>query len=121
MSVTMSIPSDSYNELMRGNIPFIAQQTLEIAASKGWENPRPEHWEDEHFVPANLALIHSEVGEATEAWRLNDKENYAEELADVALRLFINAYGMGIDLVGAIEKKMIKNRHRPHKHGGKRL
>jgi NTP pyrophosphatase (non-canonical NTP hydrolase) len=37
-------------------------------------------------VPEKLCLIHSEVSEALEAHRKDDKENFAEEIADIIIR-----------------------------------
>jgi NTP pyrophosphatase (non-canonical NTP hydrolase) len=64
-----------------------------------------------------LMLIVGEVAEAQEALRKNDKENFKEELADVAIRLFDLCGGLDVDLGAEIVKKMEKNRTRPYKHG----
>lgn len=56
----------------------------ETSVLKGW-------WEEERPIPELLCLIHSEVSEALEAYRNNDDVNFREELADVAIRLFICA------------------------------
>ena len=68
-------------------------------------------------IAKRLMLIVSELGEALEALRNDDRENFAEELADVAIRLGDLCGGIGIDLESAIEKKMEKNRKRRYKHG----
>jgi NTP pyrophosphatase (non-canonical NTP hydrolase) len=75
--------------------------------------------DDYRSVPESLCLIHGEVSEALEADRKGDEENFSEELADICLRVFDLAGSMDIDLEGAIEKKMQKNRNRPYKHGKK--
>lgn len=64
-----------------------------------------------------LMLIVSELGEAQEALRHNDTDNFKEELADVAIRLADLCGGLGIDLEGEIIKKMAINEQRPYKHG----
>ena len=66
---------------------------------------------------ARLALITSEVGEAVEAARLNDKVNFAEELADIVIRVMDLAGPTGVNLEQAIVDKMAKNESRPHMHG----
>ena len=54
-------------------------------------------------VPARLeaswlALVHSEVSEALEALRNGDKENFAEEMADIVIRVADICGNLGIDL-----------------------
>lgn len=76
---------------------------------------------DAYRVPAVLALIHSEVSEALEAFRKDDRDNFAEELADVVIRTLDCAGGLGIDLEKAVLAKLEKNRGRGFRHGGKRV
>lgn len=64
-----------------------------------------------------LALIHSEVSEALEADRANNEEDYAEELADIVIRVMDHCEIEGIDLEQEIIKKNAKNRQREYKHG----
>jgi len=66
-------------------------------------------------------LVASELGEACEAIRHGDKENLAEELADIVIRIADFCGWYDIDLEKAIAEKMEKNRNRPYKHGGKSL
>lgn len=87
-------------------------QAYETAKSKGW-------YDEERETGTMLALIHSEVSEALEADRKGDKENFIEELADVVIRVFTLCGGREIDLGAAIEAKMLKNKNREYKHGGK--
>lgn len=68
-------------------------------------------------IATRLMLIVSELGEALEALRCGDKENFAEELADVAIRLGDLCGGLNIDLESEIEQKMEKNKKRGYKHG----
>lgn len=68
-------------------------------------------------IATRLMLIVSELGEALEALRHDDRENFAEELADVAIRLADLCGGIGIDLEAEIKQKMEKNRKREYKHG----
>lgn len=67
----------------------------------------------------HMALVHSEVSEATEAIRHRDRENFDEELADVVIRVASIAHGLGTDLDAAITAKLAKNRTRGLHHGGK--
>lgn len=64
-----------------------------------------------------IMLIASEVAEAQEALRYNNKDGFREELADIIIRVCDLADGLGIDLGTEIYKKMEKNKNRPYKHG----
>lgn len=67
--------------------------------------------------PEVLCLIHTEVSEAMEAYRNADAANFAEELADIVIRVLDAAEGYHIDLEAEIEKKHAHNLTRPYKHG----
>lgn len=80
------------------------------AVNKGfWDHPRE--------VGTMIALVHSELSEALEADRHNDADNFAEELADVVIRIADMAGGMGINLEQAIVDKMEINAGRAQLHG----
>ncbi|EPY2286113.1 MazG-like family protein [Clostridium sporogenes] len=68
-------------------------------------------------IATRLMLIVSEVSEALEGIRKDDRENFKEELADIVIRVADLAGGLDIDLDEEIKKKMKKNRNRPYKHG----
>ena len=76
-------------------------------------------WEDRRPIPELLCLIHSEVSEALEAYRNGDMQNFREELADIAIRVFDAATGYGIDIEKEIIDKHGINQKRPYRHGGK--
>lgn len=90
----------------------LCQEAYETAKSKGWHGEPRE-------TGTLLALIHSEVSEALEADRKGDHENFAEELADVCIRVFDLCGLKRVDLEKAILAKMEKNKGRSYKHGGK--
>lgn len=98
------------------------------ATDKGWHE-KPDKTFGEY-----IALIHSEVSEALEAYR--DKplavtqievseggkpEGVASELADVLIRIFDMSADLGIPLVRALDMKAEYNTTRSHRHGGKHL
>lgn len=74
-------------------------------------------WDEPRETGTLIALIHSELSEALEADRKNDKANFAEELADVVIRIADLCGGLNIDLERAIIDKMKINAKRPYKHG----
>lgn len=111
------------------NINEIGQAAHAINASNGWDTFRPEMWshenqppfsrEDLRFICTHMALVHTEVSEATEAIRHHDRANFDEELADVVIRVASIAHGLGTDLAAAITSKLAKNMKRGLHHGGK--
>lgn len=111
---------------LRTLISNIAVWRKEKGFISGWGN-----------VPEKLMLMVTELSEAMEAYRKiplkqtrqlngtrpdcdNDNKyltNFREELADAAIRLFDLAEACQIDLEAEIERKMLINEDRPHKHG----
>ena len=71
-------------------------------------------------VDTMLLRLHSEVSEASEAARDEDWKGFAEELADIFIRLVNIAEIMEVDLETEIEKKHQINLSRPKLHGRKR-
>lgn len=95
------------------------------ACAKGWEPDNDRRFGDE------IALLHSEVSEALEAyrrWKFHDPtsadgkpEGVGSEFADVLIRLVHYAHVHGIDLEAEYERKMAYNSRRPWRHGGRHL
>lgn len=73
-------------------------------------------WKPEE-IDTVLLRIHSEVSEAAEAVRDQNWEEFAEELADIFIRLANCAEVMGIDLDDEVAKKHEYNKKRPYLHG----
>jgi NTP pyrophosphatase (non-canonical NTP hydrolase) len=113
----------------------IGREAHEINTGNGWDAFTPADWPAEvtpitnpeaindrakvRFLCTHMALVHTEVSEATEAIRHRDRENFDEELADVIIRVASIAHGLGSDLDAAITAKLAKNRTRGLHHGGK--
>jgi NTP pyrophosphatase (non-canonical NTP hydrolase) len=111
-----SIPSYNFNEL--------AEFCTKEANAKGWKEPRS--------FGEIIALIHSEATEALEEWRNHRPENQLyfkvgkpegipAELADILIRVLHCAGIYDIDLDIAFREKIIYNRTREFRHGGKRI
>lgn len=71
------------------------------------------------FRAQRLMLIVSELGEAMEALRKDDFENYEEELSDNVIRVADTCGGESINLEDGIRRKMEYNKSRPRLHGKK--
>ncbi len=78
-----------------------------------------------------MALVHSEVSEALEAFRIRGFNNFTDEngkpddvgseFADILIRLLHYAKVHGIDLEAEYERKMAYNEKREYRHGGKSI
>jgi NTP pyrophosphatase (non-canonical NTP hydrolase) len=108
------------------NIRDLVHEAYKTAREKGWHD-EPASFGD------RIALCHSELSEALEAYRdfaeLSTGEigpngkpvGVPSELADVIIRIADMCGLYGIDLEAAITEKMAFNMTRPYRHGGKRL
>lgn len=92
------------------NIKELANYIVDWRKRKGFDTS----WEN---MPEKLCLVHSEVSETLEAYRKEDRENFAEEIADTMIRLLDISGTLEIDIEQEILKKMEINENRPHKHG----
>lgn len=100
----------------------IGEEIIEINAKNGWDLTKPEDWQHPEKIPACVALIHSEVSEALEAFRKDDIDNFKEEIGDIFIRIASIYRGLGFDdFYDVVIKKLEKNKTRGYRHGGKKI
>lgn len=101
----------------------IAKEIHENAVSHGW-------WETERPFGEVIALCHSELSEALEAyrngeqliWMNGDKpDGMAVEMVDCIIRILDYLAHIGVDVEEVIQIKHEYNKTRPYKHGGKKI
>lgn len=88
------------------NVNELSREIMEINAANGWRTTKPFEWEDTYKVPAILALIHSEVSEAWIGLTQVGRDNYAEELADVVIRILDMLEGLAFDAEKVIREQL---------------
>lgn len=100
-----------------------AKEVHENAVRHGW-------WDEDRSFGEIIALCHSELSEALEAYRsgedmcwLNgDKpDGIAVEMCDCIIRILDYLSHEGIDIDWILTIKHVYNIGRPYKHGGKRI
>lgn len=100
----------------------VAQEVNQTAVEKGW-------WKGERNEGELIALMHSELSEALEALRHgnppDDKipqfSGVEAELADVIIRIMDMAAAKKYRVGEAVVAKILFNKGRAYKHGGKRF
>ena len=124
----------TYETMLRKGLKAATEEIKANNHDKGWyDNPNG-------FL-GDMALLHSEVSEAVDAWRVHGTadatvgspllddmfpntlpkpEGVGSEFADIFIRLLDDCYLHDIDLVTEVLRKMAFNRSRPYRHGGKR-
>lgn len=99
----------------------LAEEIRAINEANGWNVFQEELWGDPYRLPAILGLVHSEVSEALEAFRKDDRDNFLEEMADVLIRVLDCVGGFDADFDAVVAAKLAKNRSRGYRHGGKKV
>lgn len=112
----------------------MAIEVCEVNKDNGW-------FEEDRRFAEDMALLHSEVSEALEAYRVHGvadqtrmqstyefqrdipakPEGVGSELADILIRLLDTCHRYDIDLEAEYTRKIAFNRTRGYRHGGKKL
>lgn len=86
------------------------RQVREMADAKGFSADPARIWE-------MLALIHTEISEATDAYKKGQPlEEVGEELTDAIIRILHLLSALNLDAEELFEHKMAVNWARPHKY-----
>jgi len=94
----------------------LIEKSQQVANLKGFK----VNWDN---APTYLMLIVSELSEAMEQWRDDQKEGFKEEIADAFIRLFhlVGDLRLKEEMITSILDKLKYNETRPYKHGRTRL
>jgi NTP pyrophosphatase (non-canonical NTP hydrolase) len=85
-------------------------EVREMADAKGFSAGEERIWE-------MLALIHTEVSEATDAYKKGEElDKVGEELIDAIIRILHLLSALGVDAEDLYQKKMEKNWARPYRY-----
>jgi hypothetical protein len=119
----------SEEDLVRTAFRVLQERCHALAKEKGW-------YDQERSVPEVIALMHSELSEALEAYRglgpeQHPRDTWARpedgkpegvpvEFADCLIRIFDTCEHLGIELGDVLIAKHAFNGTREHRHGGKR-
>lgn len=87
------------------------QEVRQMADAKGFSAEEERIWE-------MLALIHSEISEATNAYKKGEPlEEVGEELIDGIIRILHLLSALDLDAEALYQRKMAENWGRPYKYG----
>lgn len=105
------------------DINKITRMIHQNAKRHGW-------WDDDRTFGEIVALCHSELSEALEAYRNGEPmvwdndgkpDGIAVEMIDCIIRILDWCGKEEVDVADVLAKKHVYNMGRPYKHGGKRI
>lgn len=111
----------AWRDVVEPDINELTEMIHENAKAHGW-------WDEERSIPEIIALCHSELSEALEAYRNNEPmvwindgkpDGIAVEMCDCIIRILDWLGKEDIDVAETILLKHMYNTTRPYKHGGK--
>jgi len=86
------------------------REVRQLCDAKGFSSEPEQFWQ-------MLALIHTEISEATDAYKKGEPlEAVGEELIDAVIRIFHMLSAMGVDAEELFRAKMAKNWARPYRY-----
>jgi len=86
------------------------REVRQLCDAKGFSSEPEQFWQ-------MLALIHTEISEATDAYKKGEPlEAVGEELIDAIIRIFHMLSAMGVDAEELFRAKMAKNWARPYRY-----
>ena len=120
-----------YPKAMEEIVEFAEHYVMRVNKANGW-------FDESRSMGDEVALIHSEVSEMLEAYRvwgyddatpesdsldspLMKPEGVGSEVADVFIRLLDFCYRHNVDLSKEFFRKMAYNETRGYRHGGKKI
>lgn len=107
------------------DLAILQAEAWQHSTDKGFHVPKGQKQEitGRHYIATFIALGMGEFSEALEELRheVIDWDKFAEELADVVIRVADLAALTEVDLDDAVIKKLEKNKDRGYKHGRKML
>jgi NTP pyrophosphatase (non-canonical NTP hydrolase) len=85
-------------------------EVRELIDAKGFSSDEAQIWQ-------MLALIHTEISEAADAYKKGrDYDAVGTELADAIIRIFHLCSALGVDIESLYRAKMAKNWQRPYRY-----
>lgn len=107
--ISDELQSKTLQVLKANNLTSIAY----VFGQYSYEQGFTADWKD---IPEKLMLIVTEVAEAMEAYRENNRANFNEEMADILIRTLDLCGHLDVDIQLEVLAKMQKNFNRPYKH-----
>lgn len=104
------------NKMIMDSFDYLQSQLWQTAEDHGFHDAQRVKGKDWIQAVIKLALIGTEVSEAIQELRKDNKEAFEEELADIFIRLLDLAEECNVHLSALVLDKNKKNQNRPKLH-----